>query len=485
MPSLPIAYWNKYKASAERNYSSTCAKYPSIFELEFNNVYWQTLRTSNGTFQLLGAYYDIRNSSLLGPAVRILGMIDRIEPSVKTYCQLWFDGQKEPTIVQMFEYKYIWHNKWGNYAQDIYQPYLMACPIEKAYHGMVPASVSIVEQKCDTAKNNLRVIYNRPSDDHKKGFAVCVKGLDFLYEDLSVRLVEWIELLHLLGADKIYFYKFNVHPNISKVLEHYETNGMIEVTPLTLPGGQPNDPGLQHWFLKQKTTNKRQNEIIPYNDCLYRNLYLYDFIALLDIDEVIMPKNDLSWKDLMKRTLDEIRDTKRSSYPSYNVRNVYFLDEHQHEYGFYKDIPKYLHMLQHVHRAKNYTKPNQYVKCFHNTELVLTLHNHFPISCLREGCTSYPISTENAQLQHYRSECVKSVLDSCEDYKQNSMEDKMIWKYKEQLIHKSVKTLEKLGFLRSSNRYPSGERSRSRSRSREAIPFNPYETTTDNQNQPD
>ena len=26
-------------------------------------------------------------------------------------------------------------------------------------------------------------------------------------------------------------------------------------------------------YLKSKLTNKRQNELIPYNDCLYRNMY--------------------------------------------------------------------------------------------------------------------------------------------------------------------------------------------------------------------
>jgi len=111
LPSLPIAYWTKHKAiqaQANNKNSKQCAKYPSIFDLQFSNIYWQTLQTTNGTFQLFGAYYDIRKNSKIGPAVRILGMIDRINPSVKTYCQFWFDGQKDPTIVKTFEYKYIW-----------------------------------------------------------------------------------------------------------------------------------------------------------------------------------------------------------------------------------------------------------------------------------------------------------------------------------------------------------------------------------------
>lgn len=401
-----------------------------------------------GTFQLFGAYYDIRKNSRIGPAVRILGMIDRIQPKVQTYCQFWFDGQMEPFIVKTFEYKYIWYNKWGNYKQGIYQPYLIACQIPKPFKGLVPASVSIVENKCDTATNNLRVLYNRPEDDKKKGFAVCVKGLDFLYDDLSVRLIEWIELLNILGADKIFFYNLQVHPNISKVLDYYEAEGKIHVTPLTLPGGQPNVPGFQHLYLSKKTNHKRQNELIPYNDCLYKNMYRYEFIALLDIDEVIMPKNDdMTWHDLMRRVLPKGLKIKNETYPSYNVRNVYFFDSWNHEHGWKRDIPKYMHMLQHVVRATNYTKPNQYVKCFHNPERVLTLHNHFPLACLGGTCQSFPISTEDAQLQHYRADCVRTLKKSCEDFKEHREEDTTIWKYKDELVDRTMKTLDKLGFF--------------------------------------
>lgn len=43
IPSLPIAYWTKHKAIQAQANSKTkqCAKYPSIFDLQFNNMYWQ------------------------------------------------------------------------------------------------------------------------------------------------------------------------------------------------------------------------------------------------------------------------------------------------------------------------------------------------------------------------------------------------------------------------------------------------------------
>lgn len=444
IPSLPLSDWTKNRQSQKKG-NDSCSRYPQIYDLEFNNIYWQTLRTSNGTFQFFGAFYDNRRLSRIGPAVRIVGMIDRIEPTIKTYCQLWYESEREPRIVETLEYKYIWYAKWGNYKQGIYQPYVIACRVPQQMSGKPPSSVSMVEKRCDTASNNLRVIYNRPK--RKKDFAVCVKGLDFLHEDLSVRLIEWIELISLLGADKIYFYELQVHPNVTKVLQHYQGLGRVHVTPLTLPGGQPNVPAFQHMYLTKKTNHKRQNELIPYNDCLYKHMYEYEYIALLDVDEVIMPVHDATWQELMRRVMPKALKIRNETRASYNVRNVYFLDDLLHSHGYFKDIPKYMHMLQHVYRSKNFTKPNQYIKCFHNPERVVTLHNHFPLACLGAGCTSYPIDTEDAQLQHYRADCVKSLKKTCEQYRGNSVVDMTIWRYKDKLIERVTNTLKTLGFF--------------------------------------
>ncbi|XP_066584794.1 uncharacterized protein [Prorops nasuta] len=452
LPSLPLSYWTKNSKSPQSKTSKSTTgscpglRYPSIFDLEFNNVYWQTLRTTNGTFQLFGAFYDRRKLSRIGPAIRIVGMINRIEPTVKTFCQMWYDGESEPKIVETLEYKYIWYSKWGNYKQGIYQPYVIACKVPQSHWAKgPPASVSMVEKPCDTASNNLRVIYNKP--EKKKDFAVCVKGLDFLHEDLSVRLVEWIELIGILGADKIFFYELQVHPNVTKVLQHYQRLGKVHVTPLTLPGGQPNVPAFQHMYLTKKTNHKRQNELIPYNDCLYKHMYEYEYIALLDVDEVIMPVKDATWQDLMKRVLPKAFKIRNETRASYNVRNVYFLDDLLHSHGHFKDMPKYMHMLQHVYRSKNFTKPNQYIKCFHNPERVVTLHNHFPLACLGAGCTSYPIETEDAQLQHYRADCVKSLKKTCVEYRENSVLDTTIWRYRDELVERVTETLKILGFF--------------------------------------
>lgn len=455
LPNLPLVYLHENKG---KNWhykgNKTCAKFPTIYDLHINNIYWQETETSNGTFYLYGAYLDKRKNNRLGPTIRILGMINRLAPTVKTFCQIWFSGAKEPVISKVLEYKYIWYKKWGNYKKGIFQPYMLACQVPSSHWKQVPVSVSVVENMCDLATNNLRVTYNKlEPGEKKKKFAVCVKGLDFPTDDLSVRLVEWIETLNVLGADKVFLYNLEVHPNVTKVLDYMVKEGKVDLTPISLPGYQPNMQILQHLYLKSKLNNKRQNELIPYNDCLYRNMYRYEYIALLDIDEVIVPKQQDGWAAMMEDVVKASLKVKNETRASFNFRNVYFMDEMltAHEpSGTFKDVPPYMHMMQHVYRSANYTKPGQYVKCFHNPEKVLILHNHFPLGCLGGVCTSYPVSTDSAHLQHYRADCVGALKKSCaKEYKSFSMKDTTIWRWKDRIVARTTEALSKLGFFRS------------------------------------
>ena len=57
------------------------------------------------------------------------------------------------------------------------------------------------------------------------------------------------------------------------VLEFYSSKHLVQVAHLALPAGYPNSPFLRQKFLSEQVLVKRQNKVIPYNDCLYRNMY--------------------------------------------------------------------------------------------------------------------------------------------------------------------------------------------------------------------
>ena len=64
---------------------------------------------------------------------------------------------------------------------------------------------------------------------------------------------------------------------VAKLLDVYSSSGRIDVKPISLPGPHPNLPGLQQLFNEKRKELKRLDELIPYNDCLYTNMYRYLF----------------------------------------------------------------------------------------------------------------------------------------------------------------------------------------------------------------
>ena len=267
MPNVPVLFWKEKVGSAvgQKEARQFCGQFPSVLDLHYNNRYWQEVHTNQGTFFLYGAYLDRRGGG--NSSIRILGMFNHPEkPSLATFCQIWFPNTTEAVVSQVEEYKQIYQFK------ILPKPFLLTCPIPDSHKGMLPSSVSLVEQKCEVATTNLKVTY-RPlgEGEAKENFAVCTKGIDFP-NDNSPRLAEWIELLTALGADKIFFYDLGVNKNVSHLLQHYSSKGRVGLTPFSLAGHQPNHPGLTHLYLKAKVGANMQSELIPYNDCFYSNM---------------------------------------------------------------------------------------------------------------------------------------------------------------------------------------------------------------------
>jgi hypothetical protein len=63
LPNFPLVYLLDKKGYHYKN--KTCAKFPTIYDINVNNIYWQETDTSNGTFYLYGAYLDVRKNNRL------------------------------------------------------------------------------------------------------------------------------------------------------------------------------------------------------------------------------------------------------------------------------------------------------------------------------------------------------------------------------------------------------------------------------------
>lgn len=398
------------------------------------------LNHSNGTFYLLNAYYDNRPKSV-DPTVRVIATVNRLEPKHNITCQMWFDKAGRPIFAPVVEIKYMWNKAWGSKTENYQQPYLISCDIPAPYKNATLVAVSLVERKCDKATNLLTVHNKRPASGEKEDFAVCVKGLSFLYNDQSVILIEWLEYLFSMGVSKVYIYVLSVHANMWKVLQHYVYMGKIEVRRHTLSGTNPNIPGFQQDFLSKKIAQKRLEELIPYNDCYYENMNMYKFIALLDIDELIVPKGHLmTWSQLLEFMEPSLK-YKPEDIDGYGFRNVYFHEGNQTS----EDIPSYLRFSNYITRNLEHQKTGYFTKSWFSTENVLTVHNHYSFNLLSPNKKNrrkiwHEVDPNIAQMQHYcfnkKCDPVKVILDST------------LWKYKDRVIEESLKALEHLQFIK-------------------------------------
>lgn len=424
-----------FKNIISENFSQ-CVNYPESSRLHIENDYWQVLSTSNGTFKMFNAYYDDRNAQKFYPLVRILAMINRVDPVVTTHCQLWFQGFEKPLVVKTFEYRLMWYKAWGVNSKGS-QPHLIGCINPLGTIGLVPSSVSLVEHQCDSATNHLKVIYSAPEIKNKKQFAVCAKDLDFM-DDQTSMIVEWIEALSLLGVDKIFVYVIKIHPNMMRTLKFYESRGKVKIEMISEPRGLPSrSESLTQWL---------QNEMISLNDCLYKHMYEYEYLSPLDIDEIILPTRDedKTWKDLMTRLIEKQRlEGRKEPHSAFIARNVFFLLDNNHQNEIQQEVPKDMLFLQHIYRARNFSKENTGPKAFHNTERVVVMHNHFPMQCLNlDRCDWSQIPTDVGKLQHYRKDCENYPKAECEGFHKDTVKDVTLWKIKDDLIanYKSAMT---------------------------------------------
>lgn len=255
--NLAMFYWKSWqKLNSTFSTSTLSVNFcPSInltspMKLRQVNRFWQTfdsLGPSKITINLLNAYYDRRpEKGFLEPKIRILGVTKEAPAALdgrrKWHCLLWFEQFRDPVLIQALEYHNIFPRQWQPHVESgTYHPALISCPIPAELQNLIPAAVSLVNSQrgnqCADLKepsNVLRVLnFGSQSkrnliENKKPSFGVCVQALRFATYEQSVRLIEWLEWMRLLGANKVYLYVLGLTENLRKVLNSYSEDGLLD-----------------------------------------------------------------------------------------------------------------------------------------------------------------------------------------------------------------------------------------------------------------
>lgn len=141
-------------------------------------------------------------------------------------------------------------------------PYLITCPIDLG--NQHPVAVSLTTKPCENAINKLTIIDNQPIDGVKKAFGVCCRFVHVEDRNMTMRFIEWVELLKILGVNQITLFKHQVYEDFLNVLNHYRGKGSIEYFDYLEPSA---------FFTLEGDIKNRQKEVLEtlfLTDCFYK-----------------------------------------------------------------------------------------------------------------------------------------------------------------------------------------------------------------------
>ena len=275
-------------------------------KLELTKLHWTSLygKGEKDSYHFFAAYYDGRASAPDRPVVIVLGYVRRNVAAIKLYCLFKFTNGSETCLKQPAEEKILNcynHNALGR--QHL-------CKMSTTKEPPISIRMS-TKSSCELASNSGEIpVQNRLSGAKVKvkKFGVCLGGPVVQKDNTTLqKLVQFIEMNRVLGAEVIYFYinQMQIHSDVLKyILEHYSSD-IVRV--IEWKKFKPWNP--LHYY----------GQLLIMNDCLLRNMYEVEYIVMNDLDEIILPMKHNNWREMLS-----FHDSKK--YASYTFQNRFLLD---------------------------------------------------------------------------------------------------------------------------------------------------------------
>ncbi|XP_046550487.1 beta-1,4-galactosyltransferase galt-1-like [Haliotis rubra] len=203
-------------------------------------------------------------------------------------------------------------------------------------------------------------------------------------------LVTALETNRYFGTDKFIFYNYSIPEQVNKVLLQYEREGIVEMRNWRLPF----PPEEIHYL----------GQMASMHDCVFSQLGVAKYVLLADVDEIVVPKNNVSLVDLADRLLNTKDPRSQKKYGALMFQNTFFsLYENETKYMFSeKKIAKKFRMKAFLHTNRSRINGQNYrSKLLVKPEAVDLIHVHIMEKFLPDWAM-YVVSPEVALLHHYR-----------------------------------------------------------------------------------
>lgn len=356
------------------------------------------------------AFYDSRPSLGTPPTVvRVIVVSDVSDAKTQLYCLFRYAGVNITVSVTRQAIGA------GVYKRGkLYTEYIYTCPVDGT---LTPDGVAIVAAPTDVASRFLPV--EVPARwDVKKDFGVCVSVA--YWNHPAERIIEWVELNRIIGVNHVIIYNNSLSAEAARVFEHYAASGFVDFRQST---NFIDDPA-------ETTIHMHMSPVI--NDCMYRYMYCFSKILVIDLDELIVPRAHDNLTDMLLAI--ETAQPERHPARTYAFRNTYFF------FDWPPDLtqPSRLATLRYRTRAPPSIDGTS-TKSIVDPQACWAMHNHYCWAFTARFNTDdkeVNVATSIGMNQHYK----KCHLDSfdkpgaCKAVLANGTRDDTMLRFKDRLI---------------------------------------------------
>ncbi|XP_008119038.1 glycosyltransferase family 92 protein F13G3.3 [Anolis carolinensis] len=265
-------------------------------------------------------------------------------------------------------------------------------------------------------------IKNRHSGEPLLDFTVCISTMFGGFNNV-LQFVQSVEMYKILGAQKVVVYKNKCSLLMERVLEHYVSEGMVEIIQW------PIDTYLKpstHWHHSMDPQEiGYYGQIAALNDCIYRNMYRSNYVLLIDTDEIILPLKDADWKSLMERLEGDHPGAGVFLFENHVFRNSVFAATVPFNFSSWRNVPG-VNIFQHTFREPNKKGAFNNRKMVVRPEKVVQTSVHSVLK--KYEAESVSVSSDVAILHHCRR------TERVDVPKEALIQDPVIWKYNASLI---------------------------------------------------
>ncbi|XP_073706972.1 uncharacterized protein [Garra rufa] len=377
------------------------------------------IKVSHLNTYVIGSYMEHRFNE---KQIKIIAIVLRHEQATYS-CVMCCDGR---TVTSPAEFSI--HSDHFNFE---YGTASITCPINDMC--LTPTHVAITARDDLESIESFQPIRNRDvPTTFPYEFTICIS---VMYDYKSVlNLVQSMEMFRMLGAQRVVIYKTNCDSDTQKVLDYYETRGFVEIIPWTIKkhisvshGWEIyKSPGQLHYY----------GQIPALNDCVYRYMYQSRYLALQDMDELILPSKVKTWTEL----LPELKN-KYGSHVGFEFENNQFPYTAKAHMDYEQDKWKNVrgtNILNYIDRVP--INPNVFnnYKIIVNPRLVLKTTVHGLLDSVASSST-VRVNNSIARMYHF-----KNIT-----YPPNTVliRDDHLWSYANDLIPAVSKVLQACGLI--------------------------------------